>query len=340
MNLRQLLPPVLAVLALAGCGSSQAGNSAAKPAATGTAAAALVATAPATAAAATIAGTAAQPALPVTVADKDGRRVTITDVSRIVPLNGDITEVVFALGLGKNVAGVDTSATFPPEARSLPSIGYQRALSAEGILSLRPTVIIGNADAGPPPVIEQLRAAGVPVVLIASTTTIDGALTKIRTVAEALGVPGEGDRVAGVTRGQIAGARALAAKAASKPNVAFLYVRGSTTQMIGGRGSSADALILEAAARDAGINAGINGFQPITAEALVTAAPDVFLLLTAGLESVGGVDGLLAIPGIAQTPAGKNRRVVHFDDQYLLGLGPRVGLALTDLIKGLHPELQ
>lgn len=233
--------------------------------------------------------------------------MTVSDGSRIVPLNGDLTGIVFALDVGKHVAGVDTSATYPPAARALPSIGYQRALSAEGILSLKPTVIIGNADAGPPPVIEQLRAAGVPAVLIGSTTTIDGALTKIRAVAEALGVPGEGERVAVTTAEQIAAARALAAKATARPNAAFLHVRGAGAQMLGGKGSSADALILEAAARDAGIDAGIIGFQPITAEAMVTAAPDV-LLLTAGLEPLGGVDRLMSVPGVAQTPAGRGPR--------------------------------
>jgi iron complex transport system substrate-binding protein len=84
----------------------------------------------------------------------------------------------------------------------------------------------------------------------------------------------------------------------------------------------------------------VQGYKPLTPEALVTAQPDVLLLLTAGLDSVGGVDGLLSLPGVGQTPAGKNRRVLHYDDQYLLGIGPRVGQALMDLVKGLHPELK
>jgi iron complex transport system substrate-binding protein len=282
----------------------------------------------------------ATPSLPAVVTDKDGRQVTVTDVSRIIPLNGDIAEVIWALGLGDNVIATDTSATYPEDATKRQRIGYQRQLSAEGILSLRPSVVIGNDAAGPPAVIEQIRGAGVPVVILSSPSTLDGAVAKISSVAAALGVPEQGDQLARRTQTEIEAAQALAAKATSKPRVVFLYVRGGATQQIGGTGTAADALIAAAGAVDAGVEAGIRGFQPLTPEALVAARPDVLLLLTAGLESVGGIDGLLAIPGVAQTPAGRDRRVLHYEDQYLLGLGPRVGQALTDLAKGLHPELR
>jgi iron complex transport system substrate-binding protein len=332
-----LLSGMILVLVLAaGCG---AGDDAARSTAAEPASPTPVVAEP-VAPAATPAPVASEPLLPVTVADKDGRRVTVTDVSRIIPLNGDIAEVVWALGLGEKVIATDTSATYPEAARSLPKIGYQRQLSAEGILSLRPSVIIGNENAGPPAVIEQLRGAGVPVVILANTTTPDGALTKIRAIAGALGVVERGERLAAQTKAEIEAAQALAAKASSTPRVAFLYVRGASTQQIGGRGTAADALIAAAGGVDAGARAGVEGFKPLTPEALVAAQPDVLLLLTAGLESVGGVDGLLALPGVAQTPAGKNRRIVHFDDQYLLGMGPRVGQALMDLTKALHPELR
>jgi iron complex transport system substrate-binding protein len=111
------------------------------------------------------------PKLPVTVDNADGGTTTVADVSRIVSLNGDITEVIFALGLGKSVVATDTSATYPAGAAALPKIGYQRTLNAEGILSFSPTVVIGNVDAGPPPVIQQLRDASVPVVILPIETT-------------------------------------------------------------------------------------------------------------------------------------------------------------------------
>jgi iron complex transport system substrate-binding protein len=283
----------------------------------------------------------AAPHLPATVKDKDGRSVTVRSVERIVPLNGDIAEIVFALGLGDRVVGVDTSALYPPRrVASLPKIGYQRTLSAEGILSLRPTVVIGTASAGPPNVIEQIRGAGVPVVIVPEIEELTAGPTKLRLVGQALGVPRRGAKLAAQVAGQIALAKKEAGRATSRPRVAFLYVRGGPVQLIGGTETRSHSMIVAAGGIDAGAEAGIKGYQPITAEALVTARPDVLLLLSAGLDSIGGVNGVLELPGVAQTPAGRNRRVLAYDDLLLLGLGPRTGAALRSLVRGLHPELR
>ena len=327
-----LLPAALAC----GSGGTDSASSPATPAAEVPAGAAMAE------ARATTAPTAAavRPVLPATVTDKDGRSVTVTDVSRIVPLNGEITEIIFALDLGNRVVGVDTSATFPERAKALPSIGYQRTLSAEGILSLNPSVIIGNENAGPPAVIEQLRGTGVPVVILKYSPAVDDVPEKIRAVGAALGVPDQANSLALATKQEIDAARALAARATSRPKVAYLNVRGGGTQQIWGSGTAGAAMIEASGAVDAGGAAGVRGSRPFTAESLVTINPDIILVLSASLESVGGVDGLLQIPGIAQTSAGRNRRVVEFEDQYLLGMGPRTGAALTDLIKALHRELR
>ena len=281
------------------------------------------------------------PVLPARVKDKDGRTVVVRNVSRIVPLNGDIAEVVFSLGLGANIVGVDTSATFPRNRVSrLPKIGYQRTLSAEGILSLSPTVVVGTESAGPPSVIVQLRSAGVPVVIIPESESLYAGPAKLRWIGKALGVPRRGARLATQVSQQIRIAGKEAGRARSRPRVAFLYVRGRATQMIGGTETRSHTMIRAAGARDAGAESGVSGYKPITAEALVAAQPDVLLFLTAGLESIGGVEGAMKLPGVAQTPAGRNRRVLHFDDLLLLGLGPRTGSALRALIRGLHPELR
>ena len=281
------------------------------------------------------------PQLPVTVTDTNGDEVTVTDISRIVPLNGDLAEIVWALGLGDNVVGVDVSATYPPEATGpLPKIGYQRALSAEGVLSLEPTVIIGSPEAGPLEIIEQIRGAGVPVIIIPEQRqSIDAPAAKIRAVAEALGVAEAGETLAAETQAEIDAAIALGAESATQPRVLFLYVRGEGTQLIAGSETSADAMITAAGGINAGAVAGLVGFQPLTPESLALAAPDTLVLLTAGLESVGGVEGLLEIPGIAQTPAGENQHVLDYDDLYFLGLGPRTGAALAEFVYGLHSDL-
>lgn len=264
---------------------------------------------------------------------------TSTTKQKIVPLNGDIAEIVYALGFGDQVVGTDISATYPADAVKKQKIGYQRSLSAEGILSLSPTLAIGTAEAGPPDVIAQLKSAGVKVEIVPSGDGVDAAAAKIRAVAKALGVEADGEKLATTVTAEIAAARTRAATAASKPRVAFLYLRGPQTLMIGGRGSRADAMITAAGGIDTGTEAGINGYAPLTAEALARAKPDVILVLSAGLSSVGGVDGLLKLPGVAQTPAGQAKKVLDYDDLYLLGIGPRTGKALQELITGLHPDL-
>src|SRR5262249_43554166 len=157
------------------------------------------------------------------------------------PLNGDITEVIYGLGLGQSVAGVDISSTYPPEAAKLPSIGYQRTLNAEAVLALEPTLILGNDAARPPPVIDQLRAAGVPVLIMKSDATIEGIADKFGAIARALGVPGRGDQLIAATNNQIQQAKTLALRATSKPHVIFLNLRGPGTQTIWGTGMPSNA---------------------------------------------------------------------------------------------------
>lgn len=252
-------------------------------------------------------------------------------VHRIVALNGDIAEIVWTLGLGEQVVGVDTSAVYPPEAAAkLPKIGYQRQLAAEGILSLKPTLVIGTAEAGPPEVIEQIKQAGVKVEIVPIPSNVDDVPDRIKKIAAALGVAAKGDQLATQAKEDIVEAKKAAA--ASSTRVAFLYVRGQTTAMISGKGTRAAAMIAATGVTDAGVQAGIDGYKPITPEALAAAKPDVLVLLDAGLQSVGGIDGLLKLPGVAQTPAGTNRKIVTLEDSYLLNLGPRTGAALKDLI--------
>lgn len=297
-------------------------------------------------AASPIAGTPAalpapSPVLPATVTDIDGNAVEITDVGRIVPLSGDIAEIVWTLGLAANVVGVDVSAVYPAgQWDALPKIGFERQLSAEGILSLGPTVVIGKEQAGPPPVIEQLRGAGVPVVILPEPQTIEAPVSKIRDVADALGLTAEGEALAAQVQAQIDAATAYAATAESRPIVLFLYVREGGVQLIGGQGSVADAVIGAAGGQDAGILAGVRGFAPVSAEAVAASGAEVIVVPRSGVDSIGGVEALLDIPGVAQTPAGAAGAFLVYDDLKLLGMTPRTGEMILELAVGIHPELQ
>ena len=285
---------------------------------------------------ASVAAPEAAPVLPATHRNPDGTDVEVTDASRIVVLNGDIAEVVFALDLGASVVATDSSATYPPEAVALQSIGYQRSLSAEGILAQQPSVVIGTTDAGPPEVLSQVAAAGVPVVVLPADHTLAAPAAKIRAVAAALGVPGRGEALAAPMEDRLATIAAAAATVEEAPRVALLYLRGTNTQLLFGRDQGSDVI---AAAVGAVPAVTVETTMPMTPEALVAAAPDVLIVTTTGLESVGGVDGLLQLAGIAETPAGAARRVLAYDDQMLLGFGPRFPDALDALLHDLHPEL-
>lgn len=282
-------------------------------------------------------GDPAKPQLPVTVDSVGGGKVTVKDASRIVPLNGDVAEIVFALGLADNVVGVDTSGSILPEAKDKPKIGYQRSLNAEGVIALNPSVVIATPDAGPAAVIEQLKSAGTPVVIIPKGEKLSDAAVRIEAVAKALGVPAKGKAVADKTNAEIAAAQAKAAASTGKPRVAFLYMRGSEMPpQLGGRGSRGDIMIEAANAVDAGVEAGVTGFKPLTPEAMVTAKPDFILAFAKGVESVGGPEGVFKLPGVGQTPAGANKKLVAMDDAELGNLGPRTGQALDKLVTALH----
>ncbi|MET9828053.1 hemin ABC transporter substrate-binding protein [Streptomyces sp. NPDC006385] len=276
------------------------------------------------------------PKLPVTVDSADGREVTVENASRILPLNGGVAEIVFTLGLGDRVVGRDITATFA-EAKKLPQVTKAHDVSAESVLSLRPTVVLADTDTGPKEAIDQIRGAGVPVVVLDPATELADVTTRTTRVAEALGVPEAGKALNKRMSDELTAARA-AVPEGSRPKVAFLYLRGSAAvYLIGGKGSGADSLIEAAGAVDAGKDAGLDKpFTPITSEALVRAQPDVILMMTKGLESVGGVDGLVDIPGVSQTPAGMNRRVVDMEDGVLLGYGPRTPLVIDILVDRIH----
>jgi iron complex transport system substrate-binding protein len=269
--------------------------------------------------------------------DERGVSVEVASVERIIPLDGDVAEIVFALGMGDQVVATDLSATYPPEADALPQIGYQRALNAEPILEFEPTLVIGTDIAGPAAVIDELERVGVPVAIVPTPDDATGPAVKIRAIAELLGVPERGDALASVVEADIARVASLdpAATPLGAPRIAMLYLRGEGTQLIFGDGTSIDWLIAGAGGVNVADEIGIVDTADITAEALLAAAPDVLLVTTDGLASVGGIDGLLALPSVAGTPAAAQRAVLAYDAQLMLGNGPRTGQFLATFVADL-----
>jgi iron complex transport system substrate-binding protein len=233
----------------------------------------------------------------------------------------------------------DISATFK-EAKNVPLVTRRHDVSAESVLSRRPTLVLAQTDSGPADALQQIRDAGVPIVAFDPPTSIEDIGARELAVAKALGVPEEGAKLRARTRAELKEIRDRVPTNAAKPRVAFLYMRGQAgVYLIGGKGSGADSMIRAAGGIDAGTAMGLEkAFTPITSEALVEAAPEVILMTTTGLESVGGLDGLLEIPGIAQTPAGKHRRVITEEDGLLFSFGSRTPVALRRLVDRLHQD--
>lgn len=276
----------------------------------------------------------------ITFVGVDGVESTITDTSRIVSLNGDITEIIFELGLGDQVVAVDVTTTYPPQAEELPEIGFGQQLAAEPVLAFSPTVVIGDQQVQPPESIAQLRDAGVPVVILETQTTLDGIETKITQVAEALGVPEAGMELAARVNRDIDEALALAAQAQDPARVAFVYSRGPQQVFLFGQGMVTQALIEGANAIDTISESGVRAAVPLTPEALVAASPDVIIVPESGVGALGGIEGISSLPGVAETPAGQADRFLVYNDGFFLNFGPRTGEALKRLILDLYPELE
>lgn len=272
----------------------------------------------------------------IEVVDVNGATVVIDDASRIITLGGPVTEIVFALGAGDQVVARDSSSSYPAAVNDLPDVGYQRQLSAEGVLALDPTLILATTEAGPPEAIEQLQNSGVDFLMLESVETVEGVKAKIRGFAQALGKETEGETLIAAIDADLAAAQTTADSYADTPRVMFIYARGAGAVNVAGTNTGADAMIALAGGENAVTE--YEGYKPLTAEAAVAAAPDVLLLFSDGLESIGGQEGLLSLPGIAQTPAAEQGRIVAMDGLFLLNFGPRMGEAAKELATQIHAQ--
>lgn len=275
---------------------------------------------------------------PVTITDADGNPVEVTDASKVVTLGGVITETAFALGAGDQIVGVDASSYYPYDQAPMKAmLPYYRQLSAEPVIALGPTLILGTEQVGPPEVVQQIRDAGVTTLLLPQELSTDGTIALITTVGQALGREAEAAALIETFNGDLAAAQELVATATSNPKVMMVLLPPGAPLLVSGTGSEADTMIGLAGATNAVTQ--FPGYIPLTPEAAVAAAPDIILTTTSSLEAAGGVEGLAAMPGIGDTPAGQAKAIVAMDDLELLSFGPRTGLAIAALAKELHPEL-
>jgi iron complex transport system substrate-binding protein len=261
------------------------------------------------------------------------------DSSRIVAIGGAVTEILYAIGEDSKIVGIDTTSLYPPRAaQEKPSVGYMRQLSAEGVLGLRPSLILAIDGTGPKDTVAVLKAAKVPMVTVPDSFTGPGILDKIRIVAGAVDVPARGECLARQVAADLDALGKIESAIGRKKRVLFVLSFVNGRAMAAGRGTAADGIIR----LSGGLNAidAFEGYKAISNEAVIAARPDVVLAMQRGGPGTITADSVFALPAFAATPAGAKRAFLSMEALYLLGFGPRTARAARDLSVALYPELK
>ncbi len=257
--------------------------------------------------------------------------------SRIVAIDGSLTEIIFALGDGDKMVGRDITTTYPPEALKLPSVGYMRTLSAEGILSLKPNLVIATKDAKPRSVLDRLKEAGIQVELIDNTFTLEGVKIKIRQVAKILNREKEGEKLIDQMQSSVDKARLIAKTEQDKHGVtSAIYVMGMRggNMMVAGAGSRAEEMLSLAYIKNPAAD-DFKGYKPLTAEAAIQYNPQFIITAMHGVKSAGGKQSILNTAAIKITEAGQKKQLAVMENGFL-NFGPRLGLAIEDLVAKIY----
>lgn len=259
--------------------------------------------------------------------EKKQSGITIGEKTKVVSLNGTLTEILCTLGFEKNISGVDVTSTFPATLSKVPKLGHTRNMAAEGLISMKPDIVFAAEGELKPELLQQLSASGVQLIQFKTPVNAEESIQLIQKIADTLNV---GDKAGDI----IAGIKTELQKISvpqPTPKVLFIYARGAGMLMVAGEKTPIQGMI-QLAGGDNAVS-GFEDFKPLSTEILVKSNPDIILLFDSGLGSIGGPQGLLSIPGVAATNAGKNKAFIAMDGQFLNGFGPRTGAAALELNK-------
>ena len=249
----------------------------------------------------------------------------LTDSTRMVSLDGSLTEIIAAAGYTDQLVGVDVTSTYPPAVQDLPHLGHTRNMQAEGILAQNPDWIWALKGALKPELRAQLKTADVRLLLLDHSHTVKGTKQLIQRVTDTLKRPSAGQKMVKAIDRKLNKVKDLN----PEPSVLFIYARGRGNMMVAGEGTPMQTMIALAGGKNA--ITGFSDFKPLNAEALIKADPDAILLFESGLKSLQGTKGLMNVKGIEQTKAGKNEAFIAMDGQLLSGFSPRLGKAVLEL---------
>ncbi|WP_145495996.1 heme/hemin ABC transporter substrate-binding protein [Yersinia bercovieri] len=268
--------------------------------------------------------------LPLNTLAANSSAANTSAAERIVTIGGDVTEIAYALGAGGEIVARDSTSLQPQAVQKLPDVGYMRMLNAEGILAMKPTMLLVSELAQPSLALKQVADSGVKVVTIPGKTTPESVTTKISAVAAALHQSEQGQQLIKDYQ------QRLAAVSSTPLQVKVLFVmsHGGLTPMAAGQNTAADAMIRAAGGSNA--MQGFSRYRPLSQEGVIASAPDLLLITSDGVRALGGSEGIWKLPGMALTPAGKHKRLLVVDDMALLGFGLETPQVLAQLRKGME----
>jgi iron complex transport system substrate-binding protein len=258
----------------------------------------------------------------------------LPDPSSIVAIGGSVTEIFYALGEEGRLIARDSTSVYPQAAFELPDIGYMRQLSPEGVLSVNPSAIVALDGSGPKEAVDVLKKAKVPYLTVPETFDRAGIVAKIKVIGEAIGAEQKAAELAASVDRTLSVAEERAAGIAKRRRVLFILSADNGKILASGTGTAADGIIKLAGGENAIKE--FQGYKQLSEEAIVTANPDLILMMDRGGPGGPSDAELLAHPAIASTAAGKDRRLIRMDGAYLLGFGPRTASAAHDLAAALY----
>ncbi|WP_339940101.1 helical backbone metal receptor [Undibacterium luofuense] len=260
------------------------------------------------------------------------------NLKRIVSIGGAITEIVVRLQGEAGIAGVDTTSNFPASLQKLPNVGYARKLSAEGILSLSPQLVIASHEAGPSAVLRQIEGAGIRVQQIPEIRSFKDLLSTVALLGQLLKRPAQAQQLQQQLTQEWAQVQNPAAQPTTKARALFVMAHAPGQVMLAGRDTHAHTIMEYAGLQNA--FADVSGYKAINAEALIQSAPDLLIATEQGVKTLGNQSALLSLPGMAQTPAARHQRVVVQEAMLMLGFGPRLPQAVNSLREAAQQQMR
>ena len=256
-----------------------------------------------------------------------------SNYERIVVSGGSITEIIYALGEQNRIVGVDSTSVFPVQATKKAQVGYVRNINVEGVLSLNPDLLLGEADSGPDKVIQQLKNIGLSTHIFSENDHFFAIEKKISKVAKLLNVEQKGRDLNAYIQTDRKALAHILSQATTKPNVLFVLSLKAGQPLVAGSDTSAHDVIKAAGGHNVA-SAHFSGWKPLSTEAAIAINPDV--IITMGRHGKSQSLDVAKIPHFKYSNAVKNNKVLTFNGSYLLGMSPRTPQAVTELAKAIH----